>query len=123
MRSVTKRRWSAGSLVSHAVVGAPDVIVPTLSELAEQVHHCARGAGAPRHGRRPRLRQRAWRDAHRARARRCGAAAVMIEDTLLPRAYGPSCAPTLLPHDEALDKVRAAVAARGDAARAYLGAR
>ena len=47
----------------------------------------------------------------------------MIEDTLLPRAYGPSDAPTLLPHDEALGKVRAAVAARGDAARAYLGAR
>ena len=111
-----------GSLVSHAVLGAPDVIVLTLTELAEQVHRCARAAPVPLvidgdHGYGNALGvMRTVRELDDA-----GAAAVMIEDTLLPRAYGPSDAPTLLPHDEALGKVRAAVAARGDSDLVVLG--
>ena len=89
-----------GSLVSHAVLGAPDVIVLTLTELAEQVHRCARAAPVPLvidgdHGYGNALSvMRTVRELDDA-----GAAALMIEDTLLPRAYGPSDAPILLPHD------------------------
>jgi len=88
-----------GSPVSHAVLGTPDVIVLTLTELAEQVHRCARAAPVPLvidgdHGYGNALGvMRTVRELDDA-----GAAAVMIEDTLLPRAYGPSDAPTLLPH-------------------------
>ena len=43
-----------------------------------------------------------------------GAGGIMIEDTLLPRPYGPSEAPQLLSMDESLGKIKAAVKARGD---------
>ena len=50
-----------------------------------------------------------------------GAAATMIEDTLLPRPFGPSGAATLLPFDESVGKIKAAVAARGDSDLVVLG--
>jgi carboxyvinyl-carboxyphosphonate phosphorylmutase len=104
-----------GSLVSHVVLGAPDLIILTLTELAEQVHRCARVSAVPLvidgdHGYGNALSvMRTVQELDAA-----GAGGVMIEDTLLPRPYGPAEAPQLLPMDESLGKIRAAVKARGD---------
>ena len=111
-----------GSITSYAVLGAPDVIVLTLSELAEQVHRCTRASGVPLlvdgdHGYGNALSViRTIRGLDHA-----GAAGAMIEDTLLPRAYGPSSAAQILSFDESLGKIRAAVAARGDSDLVVLG--
>jgi carboxyvinyl-carboxyphosphonate phosphorylmutase len=111
-----------GSIMSHAVLGAPDVIVLTLTELAEQVHRCARVSKVPLlidadHGYGNALSvMRTVQELDAA-----GAAAVMIEDTLLPRAFGPSGAAQLLSFDESVGKIRAAVAARGDSDLVVLG--
>ena len=111
-----------GSVVSHAVLGAPDVIVLTLTELAEQVHRCTHVSQVPLvidgdHGYGNALNvMRTVQEMDCA-----GAAAVMIEDTLLPRPFGPSEAPQLLPFDEAVGKIRAAVRAREDSDIVVLG--
>ena len=102
-----------GSIVSHTVLGAPDVIVLTLTELAEQVHRCTRVSQVPLvidgdHGYGNALSvMRTVQELDYA-----GAAAVMIEDTLLPRPFGVSDKPKLLPLDEALGKIKAAIQAR-----------
>jgi oxaloacetate decarboxylase len=104
-----------GSIVSHVVLGAPDLILLTLTELAEQVHRCTRVSRVPLlidgdHGYGNALNvMRTVEEMDTA-----GAAAVMIEDTLLPRPYGPSDAPRLLPLEESVAKMKAAVRARGD---------
>jgi len=104
-----------GSIVSHVVLGAPDVIVLTLSELAEQVHRCTRVGSVPLlidgdHGYGNALNvMRTVEELDFA-----GAAAVMIEDTLLPRPFGPADAPKLIAMDESIGKMKAAVKARGE---------
>ncbi len=111
-----------GSLASLAVLGAPDVIVLTLSELAEQVHRCTRASAVPLvvdgdHGYGNALSvMRTVREMDDA-----GASAVSIEDTLLPRAFGAGDAASLISLDEGVAKLRAAVAARGDSDLAILG--
>ena len=111
-----------GSIVSHAVLGAPDVIVLTLTELAEQVRRCTRVSQVPLvidgdHGYGNALNvMRTVQELDYA-----GAAAVMIEDTLLPRPFGTSDKPQLLPFDEALGKIKAAVAARENSDIVILG--
>ena len=110
-----------GSVVSFAVLGAPDVIVLTLTELAEQVHRCARVGDVPLlidgdHGYGNALNVvRTVEELDHA-----GAAGVMIEDTLLPRPYGKASA-ELLAFDESVGKIKAAVAARGDSDVLVLG--
>src|SRR5580765_4398061 len=90
-----------GSMISYSVLGAPDLILLTLTELAEQVHRCARVSKVPLlidadHGYGNALSvMRTIQELDAA-----GAAAVMIEDTLLPRAFGPSGAAQLLSFDE-----------------------
>jgi len=111
-----------GSLASYAVLGAPDLILLTLTELAEQVHRCTRAGAVPLvvdadHGYGNALNvMRTIEELDHA-----GASGVMIEDTLLPRAYGTSAKPQLLPLDESVAKIRAAVAARGDSDLVVLG--
>lgn len=111
-----------GSLASLAVLGAPDVIVLTLSELAEQVHRCTRASTVPLvvdgdHGYGNALSvMRTVREMDDA-----GASAVSIEDTLLPRAFGAGDAASLISLDEGVAKLRAAVAARGNSDLAILG--
>ena len=111
-----------GSIASYAVLGAPDVIVLTLTELAEQVHRCTRAGAVPLlvdgdHGYGNALSvMRTIKELDAA-----GAAGAMIEDTLLPRAYGPSEAPQLLSFDESVGKIKAAVAARGDSDMLVMG--
>ncbi|KXU85548.1 oxaloacetate decarboxylase [Paraburkholderia monticola] len=111
-----------GSLASYAVLGAPDLILLTLSELAEQVHRCTRVSDVPLvvdgdHGYGNALS--VMRTVHELD--RAGAAAVTIEDTLLPRPFGPSGAVQLSPFDEAVAKIEAAVAARGDSDLLVMG--
>jgi carboxyvinyl-carboxyphosphonate phosphorylmutase len=111
-----------GSLVSHAVLGAPDLIILTLTELAEQVLRASRVSNVPLlidadHGYGNALSvMRTVAELDRA-----GAGAIMIEDTQLPRAFGTSAAQTLLSHEESLGKLRAAVAARGQSDLLILG--
>jgi carboxyvinyl-carboxyphosphonate phosphorylmutase len=112
-----------GSVVSHVMLAAPDVILLTLSELAEQVSRCMRASAVPivvdgDHGYGNALNaMRTVQEMDRA-----GAGAVMIEDTVLPRPFGPGGgAAHLLPHDESAAKIRAAVEARGESDLVVLG--
>ena len=111
-----------GSLASIAVLGAPDLIILTLTELAEQVYRCTRASAVPLvvdgdHGYGNALNvMRTVQELEHA-----GAAAVSIEDTLLPRAFGSTDAPQLVSIDEGAGKMKAAVAARGDSELIILG--
>lgn len=111
-----------GSVVSYAALGVPDLILITLTELAEQVHRCARVSSVPLvidgdHGYGNALNvMRTVQEMDYA-----GAAAIAIEDTLQPRPYGPSDETVLIPFAEAVAKVKAAVAARGDSDLLVLG--
>lgn len=111
-----------GSIASLAILGAPDLILITLTEFCEQVRRATRAAPVPLvvdgdHGYGNALnvmRTIAELDA-------AGASAVCIEDTLLPRAFGAADAPQLLPIEEGAAKLRAAVAARGQTGPLVLG--
>lgn len=104
----------AGSIASFTVLGAPDLIVLTLTEFAEQAYRINRAGKLPLlvdadHGYGNALNvMRTVQELETA-----GVAAASIEDTLLPRAYGEK-KPSLLSIDEGVGKMRAAVAARED---------
>ena len=80
----------AGSVASLAVLGAPDLIVLTLSEFADQAYRIGRAADLPLlvdadHGYGNALNvMRTVEELENA-----GVAALSIEDTALPRGYGP----------------------------------
>jgi carboxyvinyl-carboxyphosphonate phosphorylmutase len=104
----------AGSIASFTVLGAPDLIVLTLSEFAEQAYRINRAGKLPLlvdadHGYGNALNvMRTVQELETA-----GVAAMCIEDTLLPRAYGEK-QPSLISLDEGVGKMRAAIAARED---------
>lgn len=111
-----------GSLAAMAVLGAPDLIVLTLTELAEQVRRCVRVSTVPLvvdgdHGYGNALNVMRTID----ELDHAGAAAVSIEDTLLPRAFGAGDAAQMLSREEGVGKMKAAVAARGDSDLIVLG--
>ncbi len=105
----------AGSTASMAVLGAPDLIVLTLTEFADQAYRIGRAAELPLlvdadHGYGNALNvMRTVEELENA-----GVAGLSIEDTLLPRAYGPSGKPQLLSIAEGVGKMRAALEARCD---------
>ncbi|MBW8268988.1 isocitrate lyase/PEP mutase family protein [Caldovatus aquaticus] len=107
----------AGSTASLAVLGAPDLILVTLTEFAEQCRRIGRAAPDlpvlvdADHGYGNALN--AMRTVQEVEA--AGIAAATIEDTLLPRPYG-AAKPQLVPREEGLGKIRAALAARDDPA-------
>jgi oxaloacetate decarboxylase len=111
-----------GSLASMAVLGAPDLIVLTLTELAEQVRRCTRTSEVPLvvdgdHGYGNALNvMRTVQELEHA-----GAAALSIEDTLLPRAFGSGSAAQLVSIDEGVGKMKAAIAARRDSSFVIVG--
>ncbi len=111
----------AGSVASMAVLGAPDLMVLTLTEFAEQAHRINRAGSLPLivdadHGYGNALSvQRTVDELETA-----GVAAMTIEDTLLPTPYGGGPT-TLIPTDEAAGKMRAAVAARQDEKLVIMG--
>jgi carboxyvinyl-carboxyphosphonate phosphorylmutase len=103
-----------GSTASLAVLGDPDIVVISLSELAETVRRITRAAKLPLmvdadHGFGNALSVRRTIE----ELETAGAAGLSIEDTLLPQAYGTSKV-QLLSLDEGLGKMRAAVDARRD---------
>ncbi len=105
----------AGSVASMVVLGAPDIVVLTLTEFADQAQRISRAAELPLlvdadHGYGNALNvMRTVEELETA-----GVAALSIEDTLLPRSYGASGGTQLLGVDEGVGKMKAALAARRD---------
>jgi carboxyvinyl-carboxyphosphonate phosphorylmutase len=111
-----------GSVASLAVLGAPDHILITLTELAEQVRRVCRAGRLcvlvdADHGYGNALN--VTRTVEELEA--AGAAGCTIEDTLLPRAFGSSSAAALTSLEEGVGKMKAAVKARGDSRMAIFG--
>ena len=112
----------AGSIASLTVLGAPDLVTLTLTELAEQVRRMTRATDwlpllvDADHGYGNALS--VMRTV--AELEVAGAAALTIEDTLLPRPHGNGRL-TLLSLEEGLGKIRAALAARTDAELVIVG--
>src|ERR671918_76328 len=105
----------SGSVGSMAVLGAPDLVVLTLSEFAAQAYRICRAGNLcllvdADHGYGNALNVRRTVE----ELETSGVCAMSIEDTVLPRPYGPSGKPTLIPVDEGVGKMKAALSARPD---------
>ena len=111
----------AGSIGSFTVLGAPDLIVLTLTEFAAQAYRINRAGKLPLmvdadHGYGNALNvMRTVQELETA-----GVAGLMIEDTVLPRAFGEK-KPTVISLEEGVGKMRAALAAREDKALTIIG--
>jgi carboxyvinyl-carboxyphosphonate phosphorylmutase len=105
----------AGSIASFTVLGAPDLILLTLSEFAEQAYRISRAGNLPLlvdadHGYGNALNvKRTVEELETA-----GVAAIMIEDTLLPMQHGKPGKTELIAIDEGIGKMRAALEGRQD---------
>jgi oxaloacetate decarboxylase len=104
-----------GSVASLVVLGDPDVALITLTELAEQMRRMSRAGSRPvvvdaDHGYGNALNVRRTVE----ELETAGAAGLTIEDTLLPQAFGQA-GTQLIPLEEGVGKMKAAVDARGDA--------
>ena len=103
-----------GSVASYAVLGAPDLILLTMTELVEQARRVCRATPLrlivdADHGYGNALN--VMRTVQELQA--AGVAGITIEDTLLPRAFGSSAAPQLVSVDEGVGKMKAALKGRG----------
>ena len=104
----------AGSTASLTVLGAPDIIVLTLSEFATQCRRICRAGTLPLlvdadHGYGNAMNvQRTVQELENA-----GVSALTIEDTTLPQTYGDK-GPAMLSIDEGVGKMRAALSGRSD---------
>src|SRR3954466_6553483 len=98
----------AGSIASFTVLGAPDIIVLTLSEFADQAHRICRAGSLPLlcdadHGYGNALNvMRTVEELETA-----GVAALSIEDTALPQPFGSKGKAQLLSVDEGVGKMHA----------------
>jgi carboxyvinyl-carboxyphosphonate phosphorylmutase len=105
----------AGSLASLAVLAAPDLILLTQTEYAQQAHRMGRAAELPLfadadHGYGNALNvKRTVEELEFA-----GLAGLSIEDTNLPQPHGSGGKASLLSIEEGVGKMRAAVAGRSD---------
>lgn len=104
-----------GSLASHAVLAAPDVVALTLTEFADQAHRVTRASDLPilvdaDHGYGNALNVRRTVE----ELETAGIAALTIEDTVLPKRYGSDAAPEFISREELRDKLLAALDARSD---------
>jgi oxaloacetate decarboxylase len=105
----------AGSVASLTVLGAPDLIVLTLSEFADQAYRIGRAAELPLmadadHGYGNALNViRTVEELETA-----GVAGLSIEDTLLPQAFGGARKAQLISVEEGAAKMKAALAGRRD---------
>ena len=104
----------AGSVASLTVLGAPDIVVLTLTEFAAQAHRVNRAGKLPLlvdadHGYGNALNvKRTVEELETA-----GIVGLTIEDTVLPTPYGATEV-KLLPIEEGVGKMRAALAGRQD---------
>jgi carboxyvinyl-carboxyphosphonate phosphorylmutase len=105
----------AGSIASLTVLGAPDLTLITITEFAEQARRICRAAALPLlvdadHGYGNALNvMRTVEELETA-----GIAALTIEDTALPQAFGAGAAAQLISLEEGVGKMKAAIAARRD---------
>ncbi len=112
----------AGSVASLTVLGAPDLIVLTLSEFAEQAYRINRAGNLPLmvdadHGYGNALNvKRTVEELESA-----GVAAMTIEDTDLPQPFGTVGSTRVLSVDEGVGKMKAALAGRQDPALVIAG--
>ena len=105
----------SGSVGSMAVLGAPDLVVLTLSEFAAQAYRICRAGNLALlvdsdHGYGNALNVKRTVE----ELETSGVCALSIEDTVLPRPYGPSGKPTLISVEEGVGKMKAALAGRQD---------
>ena len=105
----------SGSIGSMAVLGAPDLVVMTLTEFASQANRICRAGNLcllvdADHGYGNALNVRRTVE----ELETAGICAMSIEDTVLPRPYGASGKPTLVPVEEGIGKMKAALSARQD---------
>lgn len=105
----------AGSVGSLVVLGAPDLIVMTLSEFADQARRICRAGdlallvdGDHGYGNALSVMRTVEELEH------AGVCALSIEDTVLPRRYGAGDKPELISIEEGVGKMKAALAARRD---------
>src|ERR1700744_1343619 len=111
----------AGSIASFTVLGAPDLILLTLTEFAAQAYRINRAGKLPLmvdadHGYGNALNvMRTVQELETA-----GVAALMVEDTLLPRTFNEQ-KPMLISIEEGIGKMRAALAARQDRSLVVIG--
>ena len=111
----------AGSIASQTVLGAPDLIVLTLTEFADQARRINRATNLPLlvdsdHGYGNALNvKRTVEELEVA-----GVSALTIEDTDLPQPYGTT-KPRLIPIEEGIGKMKAALAGRSDPALIVAG--
>ncbi|NQV83347.1 MAG: isocitrate lyase/phosphoenolpyruvate mutase family protein [Rhodospirillales bacterium] len=112
----------AGSIASMTVLGAPDIVMLTLSEFADQAHRICRAGDLPLivdadHGYGNALNVMRTVEA----LENAGVAALTIEDTELPPAYGSANTRRLIPLAEGVGKMRAALEARRDPGLVIMG--
>jgi carboxyvinyl-carboxyphosphonate phosphorylmutase len=110
-----------GSVASLAVLGDPDIALITLTELAEQMRRMSRAASLPvlvdaDHGFGNALNVRRTIEELEI----AGAAGLTIEDTLLPQAFAQA-GTQLIPLEEGVGKMKAALDARGDRSLVIIG--
>src|SRR2546425_6844554 len=110
-----------GSVASRVVLGDPDIALITLTELAEQMRRMSRASTLPvlvdaGHGYGNALNVR--RTVQELEA--AGVAGLTIEDTLLPQAFGQS-GTQLIPLEEGVGKMKAALDGRGDPSLVVMG--
>lgn len=111
-----------GSVASHTVLGAPDLILLTMTELVEQSRRVCRMSSVnvivdADHGYGNALN--VMRTVAELQA--AGVAGITIEDTLLPRAFGAGAAPQLVSLEEGVGKMKAALKGRGSGGALVFG--
>lgn len=111
-----------GSIASHTVLGAPDLAIITLSELAEQCRRITRASDISLivdadHGYGNALNVMRTVD----ELETSGVSAMTLEDTILPQRFGHQGQEELIPINEMVNKLAAAVAARQDPATVIIG--
>jgi carboxyvinyl-carboxyphosphonate phosphorylmutase len=112
----------AGSIGSGTVLGAPDLVVLTLTEFAEQIRRITRGSDISLmvdadHGYGNALNvMRTVEELETA-----GVSALTIEDTILPTPFGGGQGERLISQAEMVGKLRAAVTARQDPSLVIMG--
>lgn len=112
----------AGSVASLTVLGAPDLIVLTLSECAEQAYRINRAGNLPLlvdadHGYGNALNVRRTVE----ELETAGVAALTIEDTDLPQPFGTVGSTRVLSIEEGAGKMKAALSGRQDSALVIAG--
>jgi oxaloacetate decarboxylase len=107
--------FMAGSIASATVLGAPDLVVLTLTEFAEQIRRICRAANISLvvdadHGYGNALNvKRTVEELETA-----GLAGLTIEDTVLPQGFGTTKGEELISLEEGVGKMKAALAGRQD---------